>query len=105
MQMLKRVRILLYLMSKKNGWTKRVYELLSERAMSSTELSQKLKETHRYNPHARKITLVLRADKVRFMELDKVGVESWTRRESHQVVLWGRPDKTYEPTHPYRSSN
>ena len=103
--MLKRVAILLNFMSKKNGWTKRVYELLSERAMSSTELSQKLKETHRYNPHARKITLVLRADKARFMELDKVGVESWTRRESHQVVLWGRPDKNYGDSYPYLSSN
>ena len=103
--MLKRVAILLNFMSKKNGWTKRVYELLSERAMSSTELSQKLKETHRYNPHARKITLVLRADKVRFMELDKVGVESWTRRESHQVVLWGRPDKNYDDSYPYLCSN
>jgi|TARA_R110002110_G_scaffold143888_3_gene332802 hypothetical protein len=89
-------------MSRKNGWTKRVYELLSERAMSSTELSHKLKETHRYNPHARKITLVLRGDKVRFNEMDKIGVESWTRRESHQVVLWGRTDTNYEDTYPYR---
>tara|TARA_B100000287_G_scaffold162770_2_gene153544 strand:+ start:7537 stop:7815 length:279 start_codon:yes stop_codon:yes gene_type:complete len=90
-------------MSRKNAWKKRVYELLSERAMSSTEISHKLKETHRYNPHARKITLVLRADKEKFRELDRVAVESWTRRESHQVVLWGRIDKTYENQYPYRS--
>jgi hypothetical protein len=73
--------------------------------MSSTEISHRLKETHRYNPHARKITLVLRADKERFMELDRVSVESWTRRESHQVVLWGRTDKNYESQYPYRSQN
>ena len=42
-------------MSRKNAWKSRVYELLEDRAMSSTELSHKLKETHRYNPHARKI--------------------------------------------------
>ena len=92
-------------MSRKNGWKVRVYELLNDRAMSSTELSHRLKETHRYNPHARKVTLVLRSDKEKFRELDRVSVESWTRRESHQVILWGRPDKNYEPTHPYRSSN
>ena len=89
-------------MSKKNAWTNRVFDLLDERAMSSTELSEKLKRVLRYNPHARKITLVLRGDR-RFREIDQVSVDSWMRSESHRVVLWGRNDKRYSSEYPYNS--
>ena len=96
-------------MSRKNIWIRDVYEMLNERAMSSTEISFGLKERygHRYNPHARKITLVLRGDKLRFIELDKVAVSSplSIRKESHNVALWGRIDRTYDVGYPYNSTN
>ena len=96
-------------MSRKNIWVRDVYEMLNERAMSSTEMSYCLKDKygHRYNPHARKITLVLRGDKLRFIELDKIAVSSplSLRKESHNVALWGRIDKDYESTYPYAALN
>ena len=63
-------------MSRKNLWVKDAEELLKEQALSSTELSYKLKDKHRYNPHARKITLVLRGMKSTFVELNKVSIDS-----------------------------
>jgi len=96
-------------MSRKNIWVRDVYEMLNERAMSSTEISYFLKDRygHRYNPHARKITLVLRGDKLRFIELDKVAVSSplSIRKESHNVALWGRIDKDYDMIYPYNAIN
>ncbi len=88
-------------MSRKNLWVNDVYEMLKERAMSSTEISYKLKAKHRYNPHARKVTLVLRGDRQRFNELEKVFVDSSLRRDSHSVSLWGLTGKTYNQTYPY----
>ena len=91
----------LLVMSRKNAWTNDVFEILKERAMSSTEISYKLKEKHRYNPHARKVTLVLRGDKQRFRELSKISVDSSTRRDSHLVSLWGLRQLTYGDNYPY----
>lgn len=88
-------------MSRKNAWTNDVFEMLKERAMSSTEISYKLKERHRYNPHARKVTLVLRGDKHRFKELSKISVDSSTRRDSHFVSLWGLRQLEYQDHYPY----
>jgi len=102
MQTLKRVANLRITMSKKNAWTNRVRDMLSERAMSSTEISHKLKSVLRYNPHARKITLVLRGDS-RFREVDTVSVDSWMRSDSHRVVLWGLADKRYQNQHPHEA--
>tara|TARA_R100001509_G_scaffold28596_1_gene15106 strand:- start:186 stop:464 length:279 start_codon:yes stop_codon:yes gene_type:complete len=87
-------------MSKKNAWKNKVLDLLSERAMSSTEISEKLGRVMRYAPHARKITLVLRGDK-RFRELEQVSVDSWLRAESHKVSLWGLLDQNYAFDYPY----
>tara|TARA_B100000287_G_scaffold419135_1_gene456968 strand:+ start:382 stop:660 length:279 start_codon:yes stop_codon:yes gene_type:complete len=90
-------------MSRKNLWVKDAEELLKEQALSSTELSYKLKDKHRYNPHARKITLVLRGMKSTFVELNKVSIDSSLRRESHQVSLWGLRNTEYEMNYPYRA--
>lgn len=98
-----KVAIRVVFMSRKNAWTNDVYEMLKERAMSSTEISYKLKEKHRYNPHARKVTLVLRGDKRRFQELSKISVDSSTRRDSHMVSLWGLRQMDYEDYYPYPS--
>lgn len=89
-------------MTKKNAWKSKVLNLLNDRAMSSTELSEKLGRSMRYAPHARKITLVLRGDS-RFMELDQVSVDSWLRAESHKVSLWGLAEKNYSFEYPYNS--
>ena len=53
-------------MSRKNIWIRDVEKMLQERAMSSTEISFALKDRfgYRYNPHARKITLVLKPRRV-----------------------------------------
>ncbi len=88
-------------MSRKNLWVNDVYEMLKERAMSSTEISYKLKDRHRYNPHARKVTLVLRGEKNRFVELEKVFVDSSLRRDSHSVSLWGLTGRRYQEVYPY----
>ena len=96
-----KVAIRVVIMSRKNAWTNDVYEMLKERAMSSTEISYKLKEKHRYNPHARKVTLVLRGDKRRFQELSKISVDSSTRRDSHMVSLWGLRRLNYEDHYPH----
>jgi hypothetical protein len=98
----KRVKPAWNSMTKKNAWKSKVLNLLSERAMSSTELSERLGREMRYAPHARKITLVLRGDS-RFMELDQVSVDSWLRAESHKVSLWGLTEKNYSFEYPYNS--
>jgi len=96
-------------MSRKNIWIRDVEEMLNEKAMSSTEISYMLKDRygHRYNPHARKITLVLRGEKERFIELDKVSVSSplSVRRESHNVSLWGLCNRRYQNNYPYNAIN
>ena len=89
-------------MSRKNAWTNDVFEMLKERAMSSTDISYKLKEKHRSTPHARKVTLVLRGEKQRFRELSKISVDSSTRRDSHSVSLWGLRHLRYEDQYPYQ---
>ena len=89
-------------MSRKNLWVNDVFEMLKERAMSSTEISYKLKEKHRYNPHARKVTLVLRGNRSRFHELEKVFVDSSLRRDSHSVSLWGLFGVEYNKAYPYQ---
>ena len=90
-------------MSRKNLWVNDVFEMLKERAMSSTEISYKLKEKHRYNPHARKVTLVLRGNRSRFHELEKVFVDSSLRRDSHSVSLWGLFGVEYSKAYPYQN--
>ena len=94
-------------MSRKNIWVRDVEKMLQERAMSSTEISFALKDRfgYRYNPHARKITLVLRGSKDKFIEMDKVSVSSplSVRRESHNVSLWGLREVRYQSNYPYTS--
>tara|TARA_R110002020_G_scaffold157312_2_gene339999 strand:+ start:2804 stop:3079 length:276 start_codon:yes stop_codon:yes gene_type:complete len=89
-------------MSRKNIWLVDVEKMLEERAMTSTEISYKLKDKHRYNPHARKVTLVMRGNKNTFKELDKITVDSSTRRESHAVSLWGLRGRNYGNRAPYK---
>lgn len=88
-------------MSKKNIWTNDVFDMLKDRAMTSNAISYKLQENHRYAPHARKVTLVLRGDKERFKELGKISVDSSTRRDSHSVSLWGLKRIQYSDSYPY----
>ena len=88
-------------MSKKNIWTNDVFDMLKDRALTSNAISYKLQEKHRYAPHARKVTLVLRGDKERFRELGKISVDSSTRRDSHSVSLWGLNRVQYLNTYPY----
>ena len=45
-----------------NPWVEDVYELLSQRAMLSSEIADKLKPHHRYAPTPRRVTFVLRGD-------------------------------------------
>tara|TARA_B100000287_G_C20443568_1_gene706586 strand:- start:301 stop:576 length:276 start_codon:yes stop_codon:yes gene_type:complete len=88
-------------MSRKNIWLLDVERMLEERAMTSTEISYRLKEKHRYSPHARKVTLVMRGKKNNFKELNKITVDSSTRRESHAVSLWGLRSRNYSQMSPY----
>ncbi len=92
-------------MSRKNLWVNDVFEMLKERAMTSTEISYTLKQMHRYPPHARKVTLVLRGRKDNFRELDKINVSSTLRRDSHKVCLWGLKNIKYETINPYSAIN
>lgn len=92
-------------MSRKNLWVNDVFEMLKERAMTSTEISYTLKQMHRYPPHARKVTLVLRGKKDNFKELDKINVSSTLRRDSHKVCLWGLQNTKYEHINPYHAIN
>jgi len=92
-------------MSRKNLWVNDVFEMLKERAMTSTEISYTLKQMHRYPPHARKVTLVLRGRKDNFRELDKINVSSTLRRDSHKVCLWGLGNTKYEYESPYNAIN
>ena len=88
-------------MSRKNMWTNDVLEMLKERAMTSNAISYKLQERHRYAPHSRKVTLVLRSNKLQFKELGKVSVDSSTRRDSHSVSLWGLSETKYMESSPF----
>ena len=92
-------------MSRKNLWVNDVFEMLKERAMTSTEISYNLKKMHRYPPHARKVTLVQRGKKDNFRELDKINVSSTLRRDSHKVCLWGLGNTKYEYESPYNAIN
>ena len=92
-------------MSKKNAWIRDVESMLRQQAMSSTEISHRLKGKYRYNPHARKVTLVLRGMKDKFEDLNKVSVSSSLARDSHQVSLWGLQGYEYDDTFPHFSQN
>ena len=88
-------------MSRKNSWIKIVNNMLAERAMTSREIFEILNQRQRYAPHPRKVTLVLRGNPD-FREIDKVSINSLAKADSHQVSLWGREDREYELSHPYR---
>ncbi len=90
---------------RRNIWLKEVYNLLSERAMSSTEISYRLKDRFRNTPHARKVTLVLKGISDDFILLNKVsGQGSFSMRDSndnYKVALWGLKTKDYDDDYPY----
>ena len=92
---------------KRNIWLTEVYNLLENRAMSSTEISYKLKERFRNTPHARKVTLVLKGISDDFILLNKVsGQGAFSMRDSndnYKVALWGLKTKDYDDTYPYNS--
>tara|TARA_Y100000361_G_scaffold154260_1_gene179148 strand:- start:3552 stop:3866 length:315 start_codon:yes stop_codon:yes gene_type:complete len=88
-------------MSRKNSWIKIVNNMLAERAMTSREIFEILNQRQRYAPHPRKVTLVLRGNPD-FREIDKVSINSLAKTDSHQVSLWGREDREYELSYPYR---
>lgn len=90
-------------MSKKNQWVSDVEAMLRTQAMSSTEISYKLKQKYRYSPHARKVTLVLRGMRSKFTEMSKVSVASSLSRDSHQVSLWGLRGYTYDDSYPHHA--
>ena len=90
-------------MAKKNKWVEDVEEMLKRQALSSTEISFKLKQKYRYNPHARKVTLVLRGVKSKFVEINKVSVSSSLASDSHNVSLWGLRGYKYDMRYPYSS--
>ena len=90
---------------KRNIWLTEVYNLLDSRAMSSTEISYKLKDRFRNTPHARKVTLVLKGISDDFILLNKVsGQGAFSMRDSndnYKVALWGLKTKDYDDSYPY----
>ena len=94
-----------HMAKKRNIWLQEVYRLLGERAMSSTEISYRLKDRFRNTPHARKVTLVLKGISDDFILLNKVsGQGSFSMRDSndnYKVALWGLKMKDYDETYPY----
>ena len=89
----------------KNLWIKDVEKYLHERAMSSTEISFRLKERYRNTPHARKVTLGLKGHKDLFRSMNKVeGQGSFSNRiinDNYKVTLWGLRGINYEREYPY----
>jgi len=100
-----KVSIGVNIMSSKNKWIKDAEILLQKQALSSTEIAYKLKSKYRYSPHARKVTLVLRGQREKFIEMHKVSVASSLSRDSHQVSLWGLRGYTYNDHYPYLNSD
>ena len=88
-------------MSNKNRWITDAERILRSQALSSTELSFRLKANHRWFPSARKITLVLRGVKDRFEEINRVPTSLSLGNHTHEVSLWGLRGYKYDEKYPH----
>lgn len=77
------------------------FDLMNERAWLTTDLAEELNQHYRHEIRPRSIYNVLKGDK-RFVMIRKVKVDSVARSKSHEVWLFGRADRDYEFSHPWK---
>jgi len=77
------------------------FDLMNERAWLTTDLAEELNQHYRHEIRPRSIYNVLKGDK-RFVMIRKVKVDSVARSKSHEVWLFGRADRDYESSYPWK---